>query len=320
MTSAAASSRDPAGPEQPRPLGRSRTYTAQDLPARLRQWHAPRVNRWERVCVLAGTVAIEYLGAGGVAGVTLAAGASRWMASGVRWRVAAMDAGGRFEIGVHAGAKGQAEAPQPLRSRLLDAAPRAEALDRAGLQRCLQALPVGARCIIRLRFADNTAPAVPGIRGHFFWHPLAAHAGGSTALVARAGQAFGLADYLGRDHAVIEAALGGALVGDSEADRWLHATLERHLHIEERLIFPAYLAAGGASGWVQGLLNEHGYLREYLAAFGSPEGRRKFLRLLDAHDEKEEGTVYPDVLAHLGARAEGILAKALAWPAPAVPR
>lgn len=318
MTRVAASS-DPAAPEHPRPLGRSRVYTAQDLSPRLRQWHAPRVNRWERVCVLAGTVAIEYLGAGGVAGVTLAAGASRWMASGVRWRVAAMGVGSRFEIGVHADTKGQAEAPQPLRSTLLEAAPRMDIADRGGLCECLQALPVGARRIVRLRFADTVAPAELGVPGFFFWHPLEAHAAGSTVLVAHASKPFGLADYLGRDHAVIEAALGGALAGDGEADRWLHATLERHLQLEERVIFPAYLEAGGPPGWVRGLLNEHGYLREYLAAFDRPDGRRKFLRLLDAHDEKEEGTIYPDVLAHLGARADALLMQALAWPASALP-
>lgn len=307
----------PVQPEQPRPLGRSRVYTAQDLSARLRHWHAPRINRWEQLCVLAGTLSVEYLGASGIVAATLAAGETRWIAPGTRWRVAGMGADDRFAIGVHADAKGQAEAPQPLRSTLLETAPRAEVFDRAGLQQCLRALPPGARSVIRLRFVDNVAPAELGGAGDLFWHPLETHAEGATALAVRSARPFDLAAYLGRDHAVIEAALGGALAGDAEAACWLQATLERHLQIEERLIFPAYVEAGGQAGWVRGLLNEHGYLRQYLAAFAQVDGRRKLLRLLDAHDEKEEGTVYPDVMAHLGARAAALLAQALAWPAPA---
>jgi tellurite resistance-related uncharacterized protein len=307
----------PVQPEQPRQLGRSRVYTAQDLSVRLRHWHAPRINRWEQLCVLAGTLNVEFLGAGGIVAATLAAGETRWIAPGTRWRVASVGADDRFAIGVHADSKGQAEAPQPLRSTLLDAAPRAEVFDRAGLQQCLRALPPGARCVIRLRFADNVAPAELGVAGDLFWHPLETHAEGATVLAVRSARPFDLAAYLGRDHAVIEAALGGALAADAVAARWLQTTLERHLQIEERLIFPAYIEAGGQAGWVRGLLNEHGYLRQYLAAFAQADGRRKLLRLLDAHDEKEEGTVYPDVMAHLGARAAALLAQAVAWPAPA---
>jgi hemerythrin superfamily protein len=64
------------------------------------------------------------------------------------------------------------------------------------------------------------------------------------------------------------------------------------------------------------LLNEHRYLREHLAHFDQPDARRKFLRLLDAHDEKEEQVIYPAIGAHLGARAEAVLAAAINEPLP----
>lgn len=90
-------------PEQARQIGRSRVYTAADLPARLRHWHTPRVNRR------------ESLGVGALTGML-------------------------------------------SNSRTL------------------------------------------------FWHPLDAASTSFTALIARSSRPYGLADYLGRDHAVIEAA------------------------------------------------------------------------------------------------------------------
>ena len=141
-------------------------------------------------------------------------------------------------------------------------------------------------------------------------------AGGFTAFVARAAQAFDLAQYLGRDHAVIEAALAGMLRGDTEYTRWLHAALDRHLHIEEDLLFPAYMEAGGRAAWVRGLKNEHTYLRQYRTSLAEPDSRRKFLRLLDGHDEKEERIVYPDMLAHLGSRADDLTTSAILFSLP----
>lgn len=306
----------PDGPEQARPLGRSRPYTAADLSARLKHWHAPRINRWELLHVTQGVLAIESLDAGGITATTLATGATRWIAPGTRWRVAAMPADCRFEIGVHADAKGQAEAPQPIRSRLLEAARRESVADLAALRRLLADLPIGAHCIVELRFDAVAARAALTASRMLFWHPLAIGAAGSSVMVARAAAPFDLAAYLGRDHAVIEAALGGALEGDVEALGWLRKTLERHLHIEEQMIFPAYVAAGGEARLVRGLENEHKYLRQYLAELDQPLSRRKFLRLLDGHDEKEEGTVYPDILRHVGVRADAMLDRALAWPLP----
>lgn len=303
-------------PEHPRLLGRSRAYTPDTLPARLRHWHAPRINRWERLCVTTGTLAIECLGAGGVARSVLGAGEQRWLAPGTRWRVARLDADGHFEIEIHADSRGQAEAPQPVRSDLLSRARRMHVPDVAALLALARALAPGERRLVDARFGLDALPPT-WLRSHtIFWHPLRADAASFTTLVAHSGNPIDLATYLGRDHAVIEAALGEALAGDAEGGRRLRATLERHLHIEEEIVFPAYLESGGEERLVHGLMNEHRYLRQYLHELDQPVSRRKFLRLLDGHDEKEECVVYPDIIAKLDARADALLDRALTRPPP----
>lgn len=301
-------------PESPRRLGRSRVYTPGDLPGRLKRWHSPRVNRWERLRVTAGRLAIERREAAGAARRELPAGESLWIAPGTRWRVADMPAGTRFEFEVHADSRGEAGAPQTLRSELLDDAQRSVAADAGELSLRLEALAPGERRLIEARFAPDDA-AMRGLPGErIFWHPLARSGEAFTVLAARAGKPFGLAEYLGRDHAVIEAALAGMLRGNEEHAWWLGATLERHLHIEEELVFPAYLEAGGREAWVRGLKKEHGYLRRYLGGLDDPGNRRKFLRLLDGHDEKEERVVYPDIADRLGERAATLLPRAKTFP------
>lgn len=308
----------PAAPEHPRQLGDARSYTAADVSERLSHWHAPRVNRWERMRVTAGTLIIEYLRASGISRVRLVAGEQRWFAPGTRWRVADMQGDDRFDLELHADSKGQAEAPQTLRSELLDQAPRVAVPDPGALQRLTGNLPAGAACIVEARFDLRLSSGCLRDDRSLFWHPLQSGPKSFTAFMARSEQAFDLAIYLGRDHAIIEATLGGALAGDAEKSRWLQATLERHLHIEEELIFPAWLEAGGPAAWVRGLKSEHRYLRQYLAELGEPVSRRKFLRLLDGHDEKEERVVYPDILARLGAGADALCVQAAAYP-PANP-
>ncbi|HET7306619.1 MAG TPA: DUF1971 domain-containing protein [Gammaproteobacteria bacterium] len=301
-------------PERPRQIGRSRTYTANDLPERLRHWHTPRVNRWEKLCVMAGTLAIEYLEAGGAATQVLAGSEQRWIAPGTRWRVAQMNADSRFELAIHADSKGQAEAPQQLRSDLLQEAERVAIPDAAAFEVLARTLPAGERRIVMGRFGAGALSSILSASRTLFWHPLGATSKSFTALIARGSRPFDLVEYLGRDHAVIEAALGRALVGDIESKRWLRATLERHLRIEEHLVFPAYIEAGGREAWVRGLTNEHVGLRRYLVELDQPLSRKRFLRLLDGHDEKEERVVYPDILAHLGERAGELLARAITRP------
>lgn len=306
-------------PEQPHQIGRSRPYTPADTPGRLRQWHAPRINRWERICVTSGTLVIECFGATGVTSTTVTEGEKIWFGPGTRWRVASMDANNSFELEIHADSKGQAEAPQQLRSELLEETERVVITDVRAFETLVQALPAGERRIVEGHFDFDGLTKMPFGTRTLFWHPLERRAGCFIALIGRSRQCFDLAGYLGRDHAVIEAALGGALAGDAEKYRWLCAILERHLHIEEELVFPAYLESGGRQAWVRGLKNEHKYLRQYLCELDKPAGRRKFLRLLDGHDEREEQVVYPDVLVQLGERADELLVPAITYSLPEKP-
>lgn len=303
----------PAGLRQ---LGRSRSYAGADLPERLRHWHTPRINRWERLRVIAGTLVFERLDASGAMAERLGSGDGRWFAPGVRWRIEDMSADARFELEIHADAGSEPAAPQGLRSELLDEAERVKLVDAAAFAALIRELAPGERRLIEGGFdvSPSLATVLHEGGGTIFWHPLAAGANGFTALLARSERAFGLSDYLGRDHALIEAALAGALRGDMDYERWLHATLERHLHIEEELLFPAYLSAGGREPWVRGLKNEHKYLRQYLVSLAAPDERRKFLRLLDGHDEKEERVVYPDIVERLAEAADDLLESAILVP------
>jgi tellurite resistance-related uncharacterized protein len=301
-----------------RRLGRSHRYADAVLPERLRRWHAPRANRWERLCMIAGRLVVELLEADGVVTQILIAGDDRWIAPGVRWRVAQMDADTNFELEIHADDSSLASAPQFVRAALLDDADCMQSADEVEFAERLRELAPGRRWLVRARFdmAAAIGAAMANGTGTLCWHPLDAEHRSHTALVVRSAQAVGLADYLGRDHAVIEAALAGALRGDAERGRWLRNLLARHLVMEEDLLFPAWLEAGGNPGWARGLRNEHAHLRRDLDHLDDAVARRRFLLLLDGHDEKEEQIVYPDILARLGRDADRLAMEAMRMNLP----
>ncbi len=296
-----------------RQLGRSREYELMALPERLRHWHAPRANRWECLQVMRGRLDIQWLGEDGIAALALGAGSTRWIAPGTRWRVHGGGPDAAFVLEIHADDATTAAAPQPLRAAWLDDATCLTATDGPTLERALRSLAPGSHCLLRTPF-DPTSQVGAAIRasaGTLAWHPLERTAHEHVALLVRAAQPIGLLEYLGRDHAVIEAALAGALRGDAQRMLWLRNALARHLFIEEQLLFPPYLAAGGREGWVRGLCNEHGHLRRDLARLDDAVARRRFLLLLDGHDEKEEQLVYPDILARTQARQARLAAEVM---------
>lgn len=255
-----------ANPVEPpadlRRLGRSRAYTDADIPQRLTHWHSPRVNRWENLRINAGRLELEWLEPTHTRRESLGAGETRWMAPGMRWRVADLGSSTRFELEIHAENRPAETSPKRLREAVLTEAVHATVANAEDFVRLLDGFDAGERRLVRGHLGGRAAAviverAVETSCGALFWHPLAASEETFAALVARAAEPVGLADYLGHDHAVIEAALAGALRGNPEALRWLHTTLERHLAIEEKLLFPAYLEAGGREAWVRGLKNEH---------------------------------------------------------------
>ena len=308
-------------PAASRPLGRSRRYTQADLPARLQQWHAPRANRWEHLYVDVGPLHMQCLDADGVHGVCLHSGDSRWIGSGMRWRIVELQAQTCFQLAIHADDAAPVNTPQLARVAWLDDAECVQLADIAALTHVLATLRSGEQRLLRGGFDPGTSlrMAIAAEPPTLFWHPLASTGGSFTAFIARAAQPISLLDYLGRDHAVIEATLAGALRGEAKHVRWLRTALGRHLAIEEGLLFPAYLRAGGREGWVRGLCNEHGYLRRQLQALSEPEAQRKFLLLLDGHDEKEEQLVYPEILERLGDAVEAMTRAIMLHPAPLLP-
>jgi hypothetical protein len=211
--------------------------------------------------------------------------------------------------------------PQAMRTAWLDEVESERLDDGVAFTRVLTALAPGQRRLVRGRFDVCVALHAAADQRTLFWHPLAIGDGEFTAFIARAGQPIGLPEYLGRDHAVIEATLAGALRGSAEHAGWLRTSLARHLAIEEELLFPADLRAHGNAGWVRGLRNEHEYLRQGLNALDAltePAARRRFLLLLDGHDEKEEQIVYPDMLVRLAADADPLTRAAMLHLVPRV--
>lgn len=278
------------------------------MPARLWQWHAPRANRWERLCVDAGRLGVQWLDEDDAAPVSLDAGQSRWIAPGLRWRLVEVAPGSIFHLEIHADESCPASGPQPVRAAWLEDAVDLRAADDAALATALASLAPGQRGLLRAGFDATQAlqQALDAGAGRLGWHPLAAGAEGLVAVLVRSAHAIDLREYLGRDHAVIEAVLAGALGGDLVQGGWLRNLLRRHLLIEEELLFPPWLAAGGRPGWERGLRNEHTRLRADLERLDDPVAQRRFLLLLDGHDEKEEQIVYPDILARLQPQAEEI--------------
>src|SRR5699024_7045456 len=214
---------DAVPPERTRQLGRPRRYTATDMPARMHNWHAPRANRWEHVFIVAGRMDTQWLGAAGVIRLRLEAGKRQWIAPGNRWRVEHASSDLRFEFKIHADETIAADAPQVARAALFDELASENVREPSELETILGTLSAGELLLLRAH-ADCGAPLQDAMRKSgktLFWHPLEAGSDRFTALVARSSQPVGLPEYLGRDHAVIEATLSGALRGNTEHTHWM---------------------------------------------------------------------------------------------------
>lgn len=311
----ASSTNGPRPPGRKRRLGRPFRGTADNLPARLRRWHAPRANRWERIDVVAGEPVLEWLGIADIATQRMAAGDGRWIAPGTRWRIARMDGDACFELATFADETTTADAPQAVRLAWLDRLPVVRLEAGSDPVAAMDALHPGEARLLRAAFdcSAQLAAAIEASGGTCSWHPLDAGPGLCTAVIVRPAEPADLANYMGRDHAIIESALAGALAGDAERARWLHHALARHLAIEEQLLFPAYLDAGGNEDWIRALRREHDDLRRHLPHLGHPVSRRRFLLMLDGHDEKEEQLIYPDIVARTTSSAAGLVARAASF-------
>ncbi|MCW5570502.1 MAG: hypothetical protein KIT78_05360, partial [Steroidobacteraceae bacterium] len=72
--------------------------------------------------------------------------------------------------------------------------------------------------------------------------------------------------------------------------------------------------AGGQTDWVQGLLRDHQDLSHHLPRLDDPRARRRFLLVLDGHDEREEQIVYPDIMGRLAADAAALATRIMHYP------
>jgi hemerythrin-like domain-containing protein len=120
-------------------------------------------------------------------------------------------------------------------------------------------------------------------------------------------------EYLLRDHDRLDAILADAQArferGESATEAFadFRAGLERHLQLEEEVIFPAYEARTGLTGGPTAVLRfEHALIREQLSdlaemlRLGAWALFRvcmvRFNHLLAAHDLKEERVLYPSAV------------------------
>jgi len=301
-------------------LGRSRAYSPRDIPGRLLVWHAPRPGRWERLLVTRGVLGARWQTGAAVLDETFDSSKTTiWFAPGTRWKVVHTETNTRFELEVYAEATPEHTVDiSSERAALLASAGRVCLEGFAALEACAGTMKIGENCIIHGSFdwQDVRSELTRLCDDGFSWHPLAVDDGGFMAFMMRTGRPVDLVDYLARDHAVIESALHGLLYGKEpqEYAAWLRSLLVRHIRIEEELIFPCYLNAGGRAAWVRSLEIEHVLIRRSLDSLASKRPTEKLVRVLDSHDEKEERIVYPDVACRLVPYDENLARAALLFP------
>lgn len=309
-----------AGPAEPVPelrrLGRSRTYGQADIPKRFFEWHTPRPGRWVRLCVTSGVLQIEWRDGTFIRPERLDDVTARWVASGTRWRVVDFGPETRFELEVYAKATNGNFGISPARAALLAESRQVSLGEASGLEAFTAGLELGEQCIVHGHFhwSEACREIKECNRATLSWHPMMAGADGFTAFVTRMERPMGLADYLCRDHAVIESALSGLLQGREDHALWLRGLLDRHIRIEEDLLFPRYLEAGGRSAWVRSLEKEHARLRQSLESLADERVRQALPRALDSHDEKEERIIYPDVVRFLGSHGKDLAQAVFLFP------
>ena len=137
-----------------------------------------------------------------------------------------------------------------------------------------------------------------------------------------------LAEALEKEHQDIDAGIAaftGGLAGGNPPVDTMRAALaahRRHIYLEETILFPP-LRAGGMFAAILVMLREHGQMwnlmdeLEPLVAAGGTDARvlglcEKFVALIDAHNLKEEATIYAKADEALNAPATAQLREFLA--------
>ena len=270
-----------------------------DLKELTGRWHAPRLNRWERLMVKEGGAVLELLNLKEIRQVVLPEGGEVWIRPGERWRLECLDTAAKFSIGIYADDSASSSSPLRERDICLRNLNCAQLENATELYELLRSMPAPAGYMLEGRFEwDEALSKVLGNGDSALsWHILS---GGVTgyfcALAVKCKQTFHLIDYLSRDHMIMEAAFTMARHGDGQR-YWAYFKylLLRHIAIEENVLFPLLADASSKRLIVEGLFREHELIKTALNDDHNARMRRKVWRLLEAHDEKEELIVYPEL-------------------------
>lgn len=139
----------------------------------------------------------------------------------------------------------------------------------------------------------------------------------------------GLVEYFRDDHRSCDASWAGVETAIEAGDAaqaqkaWssFHEAMERHLHMEEDHLFPAFEEATGMRGGGPTFVmrEEHRQMRALMAQMSSlmEAGELQetldqgdtLLMLIQQHNAKEEGMLYPMAEQHLGAAWESLRAR-----------
>ena len=173
------------------------------------------------------------------------------------------------------------------------------------LREALRGLDSGRGLLLAGRFVWREAVREVLATDPVWWFPLEPDAGlwRAWAERPRTFEARSLAAYLAREHRLIEAAWDQAPRG-----RAFRSRLERHMRVEETLLFPEWLRRGDRPGWARGLAAEHDLLRR--PVLNSRIQMRAFRERLDSHGDKEERVFYPALVECLGTVEAALLREA----------
>ena len=133
----------------------------------------------------------------------------------------------------------------------------------------------------------------------------------------------GVREFLGDDHRRLDAILreaarlahAGSFAAALESFAEFRCGLERHIEMEEQILFPAFERVTGMTGGPIAVMHrEHLEIRRLLDVIGASlraenfagllEAVREFATVIEAHNEKEEDVLYPTVDRAVGGDRE----------------
>lgn len=274
-----------------------------------RGWHAPRMNRWERMTISRGEAVLNILTPATVYQKLAPAEAVYWLKPGTRWCLSSLVPGTAITLTRYADAGVAARSPQNDRSAWLQNTGCDTVKSHTELAAFVRSLRPGTWRYCHGKFAWQ--PKTPSILGEdplLSWHWLKVTESRSfVALAIRCTGPASLLDYLARDHLLLEAKLSMASMGSETAWSHFKQLLSRHMSIEENVLFPRCGRELPKSTTVEDLVQEHQLLRKALGSSDRRPGNlQRVWRLLEAHDEKEELLVYPkftEIMANISPSA-----------------